>query len=137
MPAGLFEKLTDQYINGMPVDAISPERQGIMSLMCHLQHMFNTKQGSIPNKKYGLPPLPDTYGALPKNMAEYSNIIEVAILEGEPNIKKVSVIGWSLDKKGCFLQSCLSCVMKNGEKIKFKFQMVGCGKYVVEPWSNE
>jgi type VI secretion system protein len=136
MGLGIFDALTGQFANGMPVDAISPQRQRIMSLMSHLQYMFNTNQGAIPNSKYGLPHLPETFGTLPNNTIEFSKILETAIREGEPNIKKVSVIGWSLDKKNCFLQCCLSCVLNNGDKIKFRFKMIGCGKYIVEPWTG-
>jgi hypothetical protein len=137
MGLGIFDVLTSQFANGMPVEAISPQTQRIMSLMSHLQRMFNTRQGSIPNKNYGLPQIPDTFGTLPNNTIEYSKTIESAIKEGEPNIKKVSVIGWSLDKKSFFLQCCLSCVLNNGDRIKFRFKMIGCGKYLVEPWTGE
>lgn len=137
MGLGIFDVLTGQFAIEMPVGAISPQTQRIMSLMSHLQRMFNTRQGSVPNKNYGLPQLPETFGSLTEVTIEFSKLIETTIKNGEPNIKKVSVIGWNLDKKGCYLQSCLSCTLNSGEKVKFRLKMIGSGKYVVEPWSGE
>jgi len=129
---GFFESFTGHFENGMSVSDVSKKHARIMSIMNHLQLMFNTIEGTCHKVNYGLPPLPDTFIFLPSDTEKYSKILENAIYANEPRISKVSITGWRLNNKTCHLECCLVCKLQSDEIAKFRFIMAR--RHIVEPW---
>ena len=66
MKQALFENLTGHYLDGTPVEAVPATNRGIMSIMDHLNRLFNTREGSLPHlKDYGLPDISEIYRKMP------------------------------------------------------------------------
>jgi hypothetical protein len=104
--------------------------------MGYLQRTFRSRLGSVPaNRFYGMPMLGDTFARVPEKAKEDEKLIKDIILRNEPNTKSVRVGHWTLHKKA-YLQCVIILRHKNGEKFKFRLNLIGSGAHTVEVWSS-
>jgi len=137
MNQGLFESLTGAFMDGSPVESISAQNRRILSIMDHLNRMFNTRQGSIPHLiGYGLPDITDIYRKMPDGIDELKSAIKHCVEKYEPRLRRVSVVRLETDAKDFKLVFILSGEMVKGGMVRFQTTFTSSGRSSIAPWKK-
>jgi hypothetical protein len=102
MGLGLFEKLTGHFINGMPIDAVSKQTGNSLSIMDHLQRLFNSKIGSPAIKVYGFPAtFADIHTKVPENVQGIEKaVVTIFISAFSASPGEGIFLPWETEKRG-------------------------------------
>ncbi|MBD3419721.1 MAG: type VI secretion system baseplate subunit TssE [Chitinivibrionales bacterium] len=135
MKQGLFEGLTGHFLDNTPVDEVPAKNRRIVSIMDHLNRMFNTREGSLVHlKDYGLPDISEIYRKMPDGIDELQEAIKRTIEKYEPRLKRVKILQKETDKKDFKLEFILSAELLEGGQVRFQTTFTSMGNSSIEPW---
>jgi type VI secretion system protein len=138
MKQALFENLTGHFLDGTPVDAVPANSRGIMSIMDHLNRLFNTREGSLPHlKDYGLPDISEIYRKMPHGIEELQKAIKRTVEKYEPRLVKVKVTPRETDPTDFRLVFILSGELaEGGGLVRFQTTFTSLGNSSIAPWKK-
>jgi type VI secretion system protein len=138
MNQGIFESLTGFFLDGTPIDSIAPQSRRVVSIMDHLNRIFNTREGSLPHlKDYGLPDISEIYRKMPHGIEELKNAIKRTVDAHEPRLKKIKVIQRETDAKEFRLVFILSGELREGGLVRFQTTFSSHGPTSIAPWKKQ
>jgi type VI secretion system protein len=138
MKQALFENLTGHFLDGTPVDSVPVNTRGIMSIMDHLNRLFNTREGSLPHlKDYGLPDISEIYRKMPHGIEELQKAIKRTVEKYEPRLVKVKVTPRETDPTDFRLVFILSGELaEGGGLVRFQTTFTSLGNSSIAPWKK-
>jgi type VI secretion system protein len=137
MKQALFENLTGHFLDGTPVEVVPVQNRGIMSIMDHLNRLFNTREGSLPHlKDYGLPDISEIYRKMPHGIEELQKAIKRTVEKYEPRLRKVKVTPRDTDPKDFKLVFILSGELAEGGLVRFQTTFTSMGNSSISPWKK-
>ncbi len=137
MEQALFESITGTFMDGTPVEAVPRNKRLIVSIMDHLNRMFNTRTGSIPHlKDYGLPDISEIYRKMPDGIDELIDAVKRTVERYEPRLKNVRVVQLEDDVVGARLVLILSGELMEGELVRFQTTFISTGNSTISPWKK-
>jgi len=137
MKQALFENLTGQFVDGTPIDSVAAEKRGVMSIMDHLNRLFNTRDGSLTHlKDYGLPDISEIYRKMPHGIEELQKAIKRTVEKYEPRLKKVKVTPLDTDPKDFRLVFILTGELAEGGLVRFQTTFTSLGSSSIAPWKK-
>lgn len=138
MKQALFENLTGHFLDGTPLESVPQNMRGIMSIMDHLNRLFNTREGSLPHlKDYGLPDISEIYRKMPHGIEELQKAIKRTVEKYEPRLVKVKVTPREADPKDFKLVFILSGELaEGGGMVRFQTTFTSLGSSSIAPWKK-
>ncbi len=138
MKQALFENLTGHFLDGTPIESVPSATRGIMSIMDHLNRLFNTREGSLSHlKDYGLPDISEIYRKMPHGIEELQKAIKRTVEKYEPRLKKVKVTPRETDPKDFRLVFILSAELsEGGGLVRFQTTFTSMGNSSISPWKK-
>jgi type VI secretion system protein len=137
MKQALFENLTGHFLDGTPIDGVPAQNRGIVSIMDHLNRLFNTREGSLPHlKDYGLPDISEIYRKMPHGIEELQKAIKRTVEKYEPRLRKVKVTPRDSDPKDFRLVFILSGELTEGGLVRFQTTFTSMGNSSIAPWKK-
>ena len=137
MEQALFESITGTFLDGTPVEAVSRNKRIIVSIMDHLNRIFNTRTGSIPHlKDYGLPDISEIYRKMPDGIDELIDAVQRTVERYEPRLKNIRVVQLDDDVLGARLVLILSGELQEGELVRFQTTFISTGNSTISPWKK-
>ena len=137
MKQALFENLTGHFLDGTPIDSVPAQNRGIVSIMDHLNRLFNTREGSLPHlKDYGLPDISEIYRKMPHGIEELQKAIKRTVEKYEPRLRKVKVTQRETDPKDFRLVFILSGELAEGGLVRFQTTFTSMGNSSIAPWKK-
>jgi type VI secretion system protein len=137
MNQGLFESITGHFLDQTPVTGIAPAGRRIVSIMDHLNRLFNTREGSLPHlKDYGLPDISDIYRKMPHGIEELQKAIKRTIERYEPRLHKIKVVPKETDPKEFRLVFILTGELREGGLVRFQTTFTSMGNSSITPWKK-
>jgi len=137
MNQGLFESITGHFLDGTPVTSVAPASRRIVSIMDHLNRLFNTREGSLPHlKDYGLPDISDIYRKMPHGIEELQKAIKRTIERYEPRLHKIKVAPKDTDPKEFRLVFILTGELREGGLVRFQTTFTSMGTSSIAPWKK-
>ena len=137
MEQALFESITGTFLDGTPVEAVPRNKRIIVSIMDHLNRIFNTRTGSIPHlKDYGLPDISEIYRKMPDGIDELIDAVQRTVERYEPRLKNVRVVQLDDDVLGARLVLILSGELQEGELVRFQTTFISTGNSTISPWKK-
>ena len=137
MQQGLFESLTGHFLDDTPIDAVPMKNRRVISLMDHLNRMFNTREGSLTHlKDYGLPDISEIYRKMPHGIAELQEAIKRAVEKYEPRMQRVKVLPKDAEGDKFKLMFIISGELKGGGMVRFQTTFTSMGNSSIAPWKR-
>ncbi|HEX7510419.1 MAG TPA: type VI secretion system baseplate subunit TssE [Chitinivibrionales bacterium] len=137
MNQGLFESITGHFLDQTPITGIAPAGRRIVSIMDHLNRLFNTREGSLPHlKDYGLPDISDIYRKMPHGIEELQKAIKRTIERYEPRLHKIKVVPKDTDPKEFRLVFILTGELREGGLVRFQTTFTSMGNSSITPWKK-
>lgn len=137
MEQALFESITGTFWDGTPLEAVPRNKRLIVSIMDHLNRMFNTRTGSIPHlKDYGLPDISEIYRKMPDGIEELIDAVKRTVERYEPRLKNVRVVQLEDDVVGARLVLIVSGELQEGELVRFQTTFISTGNSTISPWKK-
>ena len=137
MNQGLFESLTGHFLDGSPVSSIAASSRRTVSVMDHLNRLFNTREGSIPHlKDYGLPDISEIYRKMPDGIDELRAAIKTTVEKYEPRLRNVKVVRRQSENKTQKLEFILSGELVGGGLVRFQTVFTDMGNSSISPWKR-
>jgi type VI secretion system protein len=138
MKQALFENLTGHFLDGTPVESVPQSSRGIMSIMDHLNRLFNTREGSLTHlKDYGLPDISEIYRKMPHGIEELQKAIKRTVEKYEPRLTKVKVTPRETDARDFRLVFILSGELaEGGGLVRFQTTFTSMGNSSIAPWKK-
>jgi type VI secretion system protein len=138
MKQALFENLTGHFLDGTPIEAVAAQNRGIVSIMDHLNRLFNTREGSLVHlKDYGLPDISEIYRKMPHGIEELQKAIKRTVEKYEPRLTKVKVTPRETDAQDFRLVFILSGELaEGGGLVRFQTTFTSMGNSSIAPWKK-
>lgn len=137
MQQGLFESLTGHFLDKTRVEDVPPKTRRVVSLMDHLNRMFNTREGSITHlKDYGLPDISEIYRKMPYGVEELQKAIKRSVEKYEPRMHRIKVIHRDSDGDKFKLIFIISGELKGGGVVRFQTTFTSMGNSSIAPWKK-
>jgi type VI secretion system protein len=137
MQQGLFESLTGHFLDKTKIEDIPVKNRRIISLMDHLNRMFNIREGSITHlKDYGLPDISEIYRKMPGGIQELQEAIKRSIEKYEPRIQRVKVSPREGEFDKFKLIFIISGELKGGGTVRFQTTFTSMGNSSIAPWKK-
>jgi type VI secretion system protein len=138
MKQALFENLTGHFLDGTPIESVPQSTRGIVSIMDHLNRLFNTREGSLAHlKDYGLPDISEIYRKMPHGIEELQKAIKRTVEKYEPHLVKVKVTPRETDAKDFKLVFILSGELaEGGGLVRFQTTFTSMGNSSIAPWKK-
>jgi type VI secretion system protein len=138
MKQALFENLTGHFLDGTPIESVPSATRGILSIMDHLNRLFNTREGSLPHlKDYGLPDISEIYRKMPHGIEELQKAIKRTVEKYEPRLRKVKVTPRETEPKDFRLVFILSAELsEGGGLVRFQTTFTSMGNSSISPWKK-
>lgn len=137
MQQGLFESLTGEFLDHTPIDSVPVKNRRILSIMDHLNRMFNTREGSITHLKgYGLPDISEIYRKMPHGIEELQEAVRKAVETYEPRMARIQVIPKDPEGDKLKLVFIISGEMKGGGVVRFQTTFTSQGQSSIAPWKK-
>ena len=135
MQQGLFESLTGTFLDGTPVESVPQKQRRVVSIMDHLNRMFNTRCGTLSHMSdYGLPDVSDVYRRLPEGLDELQAAIKQTVERYEPRLKKVKVVQRGDETLANRLVFVVSAELAEGGQVRFQTTFTSLGNSTISPW---
>jgi type VI secretion system protein len=138
MKQALFENLTGHFLDGTPIESVAAQNRGIVSIMDHLNRLFNTREGSLTHlKDYGLPDISEIYRKMPHGIEELQKAIKRTVEKYEPRLTKVKVTPRETDAQDFRLVFILSGELaEGGGLVRFQTTFTSMGNSSIAPWKK-
>ena len=137
MQQGLFESLTGHFLDNTPIDAVPIKNRRVISLMDHLNRLFNTREGSLTHlKDYGLPDISEIYRKMPHGIEELQEAIKRAVEAYEPRMQRVKVVPRDAEGDKFKLVFIISGELKGGGMVRFQTTFTSMGNSSIAPWKK-
>jgi type VI secretion system protein len=137
MKQGLFESITGHFLDQTPIESVGTANRRLISIMDHLNRLFNTREGSLPHlKDYGLPDISEIYRKMPHGIEELQKAIKRTVERYEPRLHKIKVIPRDTDAKEFKLVFILSAELRDGGLVRFQTTFTSMGNSSIEPWKK-
>jgi len=137
MNQGLFESLTGHFLDGTPVDSVPVKNRRIVSIMDHLNRIFNTREGSLSHLQgYGLPDISEIYRKMPDGIDELQAAIKKTVEMYEPRLKSIKVFPRESEDDKFKLVFIISGEMKGGGLVRFQTTFTSMGNSMISPWKK-
>jgi type VI secretion system protein len=137
MNQGLFESITGHFLDQTPIESVSIPNRRVISIMDHLNRLFNTREGSLPHlKDYGLPDISEIYRKMPHGIEELQKAIKKTIEKYEPRLQKIKVIPKDSDPKEFRLVFILTGELREGGLVRFQTTFTSMGSSSIAPWKK-
>ncbi len=137
MQQGLFESLTGHFLDNTPVDAVPVRNRRIVSLMDHLNRLFNTREGSLTHlKDYGIPDISEIYRKMPHGIEELQNAIKRSVEAYEPRMQRVKVVRRDAEGDKFKLVFIITGELKGGGTVRFQTTFTSMGNSSISPWKK-
>jgi type VI secretion system protein len=137
MNQGLFESITGHFLDQTSIEVVPAGKRRILSIMDHLNRLFNTREGSLPHlKDYGLPDISEIYRKMPHGIEELQNAVKKTIEKYEPRLHKIKVIPQDTDPNEFRLVFILSGELRDGGLVRFQTTFSSQGKSSIAPWKK-
>ncbi len=137
MNQGLFESITGHFLDQTPVESIAVNKRRVISIMDHLNRLFNTREGSLPHlKDYGLPDISEIYRKMPHGIEELQKAIKKTIEKYEPRMHKIKVVPVTMDPKEFRLVFILTGEFREGGIVRFQTTFTSLGSSSIAPWKK-
>ena len=89
----LYDKLYGHFTGGLPLNEVSAENQGIMSVLDNLQRILNARAGSLAHlPDYGLPDMTLILQGMPGTVHQLKTTLATTLLKYEPRIQDINVV---------------------------------------------
>jgi type VI secretion system protein len=136
MNQGLFESLTGQFLDATPVESVPQKLRRVVSIMDHLDRMFNTRQGSMSHlRDYGLPDVSDIYRRMPEGVDELRGAIKSTVERYEPRLENVRVVQREAEGGDIRLGFIISAQLRGGGGlVRFQTMFTSLGNSSIAPW---
>jgi type VI secretion system protein len=137
MDQALFESLSGTFLDGTPVGSVPHNKRQIVSIMDHLNRMFNTRRGGIPHlKDYGLPDISEIYRKMPEGIEELKAAIKNTVEKYEPRLMNVRVVSQDDNWNNARLVFILSGEIARGGLVRFQTTFISTGNATISPWKK-
>ena len=137
MNQGLFESITGHFLDQAPVDGVAVKNRRLISIMDHLNRLFNTREGSLPHlKDYGLPDISEIYRKMPHGIEELQKAIKRTVEQYEPRLHKIKVAPRDSDANDFKLVFILSAELREGGLVRFQTTFTSMGNSSIAPWKK-
>ena len=137
MNQGLFESITGHFLDQAPVDGVAVKNRRLISIMDHLNRLFNTREGSLPHlKDYGLPDISEIYRKMPHGIEELQKAIKRTVEQYEPRLHKIKVAPRDSDANDFKLVFILSAELREGGLVRFQTTFTSVGNSSIAPWKK-
>lgn len=135
MNQGLFESLTGEFLDGTPIESVPQQIRKVVSVMDHLNRLFNTRQGTVSHlKDYGLPDVSELYRRMPDGVEELREAITTTVQRYEPRLTNVRVINRGTDARDHTLGFVITAKLKNdGAQVRFQTTFTSLGDSFISP----
>jgi type VI secretion system protein len=137
MNQGLFESLTGHFLNGEPVDSIDVRGRRTVSIMDHLNRLFNTREGSLSHlQNYGLPDISEIYRKMPDGIDDLIKAIQITVEKYEPRLKNVKVMRREDESDKFKLVLIVSGEFREGGRVRFQTTFTSTGNSSIVPYKK-
>jgi type VI secretion system protein len=137
MNQGLFESITGHFLDQTPVEGVPVSGRRMVSIMDHLNRLFNTREGSLPHlKDYGIPDISEIYRKMPYGMEELQQAVKRTIEKYEPRLHKIKVVPKETDPKEFKLVFILTGELRGGGTVRFQTTFTSMGNSSIMPWKK-
>jgi type VI secretion system protein len=138
MNQGLFESLTGHFLDGTPVESVPQNHRRILSIMDHLNRMFNTREGGTAHRgEYGLPDVSDIYRRMPDAVEELRAAVKRAVERFEPRLENVRVVRRESPNDADRLAFIVTGQLRgNGGTVRFQTVFSSIGSSSIAPWKK-
>jgi type VI secretion system protein len=121
MDAGLYDILLGRFGDGVDVDAVAPAERRARSVISHLNHLFNTRRGSLAHlPDYGLPDVAEIYRDIPDSVEPMRLAIKEAVERYEPRLRRVRVEAGESDPHAMHLVFIVSGDTPGGDRLRLQ-----------------
>jgi type VI secretion system protein len=137
MNQGLFESITGHFLDQTPVDSVAVKNRRLISIMDHLNRLFNTRDGSLPHlKDYGLPDISEIYRKMPHGIEELQKAIKRTVEQYEPRLHKIKVVPRDSEAQDFKMVFILTGELREGGLMRFQTTFTSMGNSSIEPWKK-
>jgi type VI secretion system protein len=137
MNQGLFESITGHFLDQTPVSSVAVKNRRLISIMDHLNRLFNTREGSLPHlKDYGLPDISEIYRKMPHGIEELQKAIKRTVEQYEPRLHKIKVVPRDSDTPDFKLVFILTGELREGGLVRFQTTFTSMGNSSIAPWKK-
>ncbi len=129
----LFERISGQFADGTPVDAVPGEFRRAKSIADHLWRLYNTRRGTLAHlPDYGLPDINDIYQRLPGSLKQLEQTLLEITAKYEPRLERAKIRAVPVANHEFKLSFELSAVIRGGERVLFQTHFDSAGLPKVE-----
>ena len=127
----LYDKLYGNFTGGLPLNEVSAENQGILSVLDNLQRILNSRAGSLAHlPDYGLPDMTLILQGMPGTVHELKTTLAATLLKYEPRIQDISVVILEQAQPG-ELRYAIEAELHDGELVRFGTEFMPEGKVLL------
>jgi len=136
MNTGLFDALTGDGSTGYRHDSESAREARYRSVLQNLNHILNTRQGSLQHlPDYGLPDLGSLYRGMPDSVEELRSSVQETIEKFEPRLGRVRVKLMPSESSKMRLALMLTSEL-DGERVRFSTTFSSAETVHVDPYTR-
>lgn len=127
----LYDKLYGNFTGGLPLNEVSAENQGILSVLDNLQRVLNTRAGSVAHlPDYGLPDMTLILQGMPGTVHELKTTLANVLLKYEPRIQDINVVILEQTRPG-ELRYAIEAELHDGGLVRFGTGFMPEGKVLL------
>lgn len=127
----LYDKLYGNFTGGLPLNEVSAENQGILSVLDNLQRILNSRAGSVAHlPDYGLPDMTLILQGMPGTVHELKTTLATVLLKYEPRIQDIHVVMLEQTQPG-ELRYAIEAELQGGELVRFGTEFMPEGKVLL------
>ncbi|WP_373225111.1 type VI secretion system baseplate subunit TssE [Enterobacter cloacae complex sp. ESBL7] len=127
----LYDKLYGNFTGGLPLNEVSAENQGILSVLDNLQRILNSRAGSLAHlPDYGLPDMTLILQGMPGTVHELKTTLANVLLKYEPRIQDINVVILEQTQPG-ELRYAIEAELHDGGLARFGTEFMPEGKVLL------
>jgi type VI secretion system lysozyme-like protein len=130
----LFEKISQHYADGTPLNSVPQEVRLVKSISDHVKRLLNTRKGTVPHMPdYGLTDVSEIYSNLPGSIEQLQREMTALIKKYEPRLEKIGVEVLPFDPYSFKIDFNIHGVIKGGQRVFLTTAFSANGQVSVEP----
>ncbi|MBP6115859.1 MAG: type VI secretion system baseplate subunit TssE [Neisseriaceae bacterium] len=134
----ILEKLTQSFDHDVPLALHNAEEQYVLSVMNNIEHILNTRQGSVKHlPDYGLPDLSIIYRHLPSSLSVLQKYITFTLLKYEPRLEGIQVQTIGCHDSDFIIAYELLCCLKKVGYIRYETMFSSEESVQVTGWRRQ
>lgn len=127
----LYDKLYGNFTGGLPLNEVSAENQGILSVLDNLQRILNSRAGSLAHlPDYGLPDMTLILQGMPGTVHQLKTTLATTLLKYEPRIQDINVVILEQTRPG-ELRYAIEAELHDGGLVRFGTEFMPEGKVLL------